>query len=79
MLQNISVVKTLWLANNAQQVIAGGGDGALRVFNMTSSEVTKKGPVQTWSMVHEQKIHQDAISSMVRQLQNIIHHILIYS
>ncbi len=66
MLQNISVVKTLWLANDAQQVISGGGDGALRVFNLTGTENTKKGPVQNWSLVHEQKIHQDAISSMVR-------------
>jgi WD40 repeat protein len=64
-LQNISVVKTLWLTNDAQQVISGGGDGAVRVFKLTGTEHTKKGPVQNWGLAWEKKIHEDAISAMV--------------
>jgi WD40 repeat protein len=66
-LQNISVVKTLWLSNDAQQVISGGGDGAVRVFKLTGTEHTKKGPVQNWGLAWEKKIHEDAISALVGQ------------
>ena len=66
--QNISVVRTLWLSSDAREIIAGGGDGVVRYFKMTGAEVTKKGPLQNWSLAWEHKIHQDALSSTVRSV-----------
>jgi WD40 repeat protein len=65
-MQNIAVVRTLWLAQNAREIVAGGGDGAVRLFKCHSTETNKhKVTVQKWNLEWEQKIHQDAISAMV--------------